>query len=143
MSADTPRTSYLIGRIDRIVRRELGRALGDIDLTVTQYTLMSVLAASPGLSNAQLARRSLVSAQGMNQVVAALDERGLVRRVSHPSNNRIRLVELTAAGRRLLSRCDAAVDRIESEMFGGMDATQRAMFDVTLLELAQLGSDES
>ena len=106
--------------------------MGDLDVTVSQYTLLSVVAASPGLSNAQLARRSFMSAQGMNQAVKELDRRGLVKRVAHPGHNRIKLVELTGEGVELLARCDAAVDRVESDLFAALGRTQRLAASVVM-----------
>ena len=45
-------------------------------LSLNQYTTLSVLDQRGGLSNAQLARRSLVSPQSMNEVLLALEQRG-------------------------------------------------------------------
>ena len=54
-----PRLSYVIGRLDRVLRRRLGAALEPAGLTLPAYTALSVLRDRDGLSNAQLARRSL------------------------------------------------------------------------------------
>ena len=75
-----PRTSYLVARLDRLVRSQLSDVLELFDLSVPQYTLLSVLEHRPGLSNAQLARRSYITAQAMHQVVNGLEERGLITR---------------------------------------------------------------
>ena len=72
-------------------------------LSVNQYTTLSVLDRRSGLSNAQLARRSLVSPQSMNEVLLTLEERGLVRRRAHPDHGRILQARLTAKGRRSLA----------------------------------------
>ncbi len=116
-----PRISYLVGRLDRIVRRRLAGALGPHDLSLLEYTTLSVLRARSGLSNAQLARRSLITPQAMNEVLARLERRKLLRRRSDPAHRRIRPAELTAAGTRLLAGADAAVDAVERELFGHVD----------------------
>src|SRR5438067_9226765 len=67
-----PRLSYLIGRLERLVRRRLATALEPAGLTLPAYTTLSVLKAQNGLSNAQLARRSLVTPQSMSEVLAFL-----------------------------------------------------------------------
>ena len=66
-----PTLLYLVGRIDRVVRRAIGTVLEAQGLSVNQYTTLSVLDRRSGLSNAQLARRALVS--------PAVDERGAPR----------------------------------------------------------------
>jgi hypothetical protein len=54
-------TSYLIGRTSRVMSVALTQALEGSGVTVMELTALSVIADRPGLSNARLARRSLVS----------------------------------------------------------------------------------
>jgi DNA-binding MarR family transcriptional regulator len=108
-SAGEPTVLYLIGRIDRVVRRAIADVVRPHALSVNQYVTLSVLDRRDGLSNAQLARRALVSPQAMNEVLLTLEDQGLVRRRAHPAHGRIRPTRLTAKGRKLLARCDAEV----------------------------------
>lgn len=118
-----PRTSYLVARLDRLVRSQLSEVLEPFDLTVPQYTLLSVLEHRPGLSNAQLARRSYITAQAMHQVVNGLEERGLIARRVSPDHGRIQLTELTDDGMALLKACDEEVTQLEGRIFGGLGET--------------------
>lgn len=120
-----PRISYAVGRLDRVLRRRLGDALEPHGLSLPEYTTLSVLSARSGLSNAQLARRSLITPQAMNEVLARLEERKLVRRRRDPTHARIRPAELTPAGKRTLLRADAAVDIVERAMLAGVSAAER------------------
>jgi DNA-binding MarR family transcriptional regulator len=129
---------YLVGRMDRVVRRAIGSVLKAQGLSVNQYTTLSVLARRSGLSNAQLARRALVSPQSMNEVLLTLEERGLVRRQAHPDHGRILQARLTARGRSLLARCDAEVHDVEARMVSGMRHADR-----TALRRALLGGIRS
>lgn len=115
-----PRTSYLVARLDRLVRSHLAEVLERFELSVSQYTLMSVVEHRPGLSNAQLARRSYITAQAMHQVVNGLEERGLITRRVSPDHGRIQLTELTDEGVALLKACDEEVTLIEERIFGGL-----------------------
>ena len=85
-----------------------------------------MLHAQDGLSNAQLARRSLVTPQSMSEVLALLVGLGYVRRRAEPGHGRVMRTELTAAGRRALDRCDRAVDAVERELLGDLDADETA-----------------
>ena len=116
-----PRLSYVVGRLERVLRRRLAAAVEPAGLTLSAYTALSVLQAQDGLSNAQLARRSLVTPQSMSEVLALLFERRYVRRRADPSHGRVIRNELTAAGRRALDRCDRAVDEVERAMLAGLD----------------------
>ena len=124
---------YLIGRVDRVVRREIDRVVKAHGLSAAQYTTLSVLARRSGLSNAQLARRALVSSQSMNEVLLALERRGLVSRRAHPAHGRIRQTRLTAKGRKTLALCDAEVGDVESTMVSGLSRQDRAALHGGLL----------
>jgi DNA-binding MarR family transcriptional regulator len=121
-----PTLLYLVGRMDRVVRRHIHEAIKDRGLSVNQYTMLSVLDRRSGLSNAQLARRALVSPQSMNEVLLTLERRGLVRRRAHPEHGRILQARLTAKGRRLLAACDAEVQEVEARMVGDLSPGEQA-----------------
>jgi DNA-binding MarR family transcriptional regulator len=119
-----PRLSYVIGRLDRVLRRRLAGAVEPSGLTLPAYTALSVLRGQDGLSNARLARRALVTPQSMSEVLALLVERGYVRRNAEPGHGRVIRMELTEAGSRALELCDRAVDEVEREMLGDLDPVE-------------------
>jgi DNA-binding MarR family transcriptional regulator len=128
-----PRLSYLFGRLDRVLRRRLSAAVEPHGLTLPAYTALSVLRTHDGLSNAQLARRSLVTPQSMSEALALLVDRGYVRRRADPDHGRVIRTELTRAGLRALERCDREVDEVEREMLAGLDADEVAVLRAALL----------
>jgi DNA-binding MarR family transcriptional regulator len=119
-----PRASYLIGRLDRAVRRAIEEGVRSHGLTVAQYTAMSVIRSRTGLSNAQLARLGFMSPQAAHNVLRVLDEGGLVRREPDPNHGRVIRTTLTARGRRVLDACDRHVDKVEALMFDGVDQAE-------------------
>ena len=135
--AREPRVSYAVGRLERLLRRRLGAAVEPAGLTLPAYTALSVLRVQDGLSNAQLARRSLVTPQSMSEVLALLVEQGYVRRRAAPGHGRVIRSELTAAGKRALERCDRAVDAVEREMLGDLDVDDAANLRDVLLRCAR------
>jgi DNA-binding MarR family transcriptional regulator len=116
-----PRLSYVIGRLDRVLRRRLSAAVEPTGLTLPAYTALSVLRTQDGLSNARLARRSLVTPQSMSEVLAQLVAKGYVRRSAEPGHGRVIRMELTETGTRALEQCDRAVDAVEQEMLGDLE----------------------
>lgn len=109
-----------------MLRRRLSAAVEPSGLTLPAYTALSVLRAEDGLSNAQLARRSLVTPQSMSEVLALLVEHGYVRRRAEPDHGRVIRTELTKAGLRALDRCNRAVDAVERELLRDLDAGEAA-----------------
>jgi DNA-binding MarR family transcriptional regulator len=128
-----PRLGYLIGRLDRVLRRRLSAALEPYGLTLPAYTALSVLRAEDGLSNARLARRSLVTPQSMSEVLAQLTEQGYVRRLAEPGHGRVIRIELTKSGLRALERCDRVVDDVERQMLDEFDSDETATLRDALL----------
>ena len=122
----TPRISYVVGRLDRALRREIGALVAPHGLTVPQYTALSILRDRGGLSNAQLARRSYVTPQSMNEVIAKLERDGLVARSPAANHGRILEMTLTPAGREVLQRCEDAVCAMESRMLADLDDDARS-----------------
>jgi DNA-binding MarR family transcriptional regulator len=133
MAASGPNLLYLVGRMDRAVRRAIDDVVKEHGLSVNQYTTLSVLDRRSGLSNAQLAGRALVSPQSMNEVLLRLEKLGLVRRNAHPEHGRIRQTELTPAGRKVLAACDKQVRVVEARMVDDLTSGEREKFREALL----------
>ncbi len=95
-------------------------------LSVQEYTTLSVLAARPGLSNAQLARRALVTPQSMIEILGKLERRGLVGRAADPTHALILQARLTARGSELLAAAGPTIRELEEEVLAGVTPAQRA-----------------
>ena len=129
----SPHIGYVVGRLDRAIRREIGALVAPFGLTVGKYTALSVLRDRPGLSNAQLARRSYVTPQSMNEVLSALEADGLI--VRSPAANHRRVVEVTLSERgvEVLSACDRAISHMENAMLADLDQDGREQLLETLM----------
>lgn len=88
--------------------------------------MLATLAADPALGQAELARRNLVSPQSIGDLIAALEERGLVQRSADSGRGRRRPVHLTDAGRDTLRRVGPAVRAINAPESLGLDAAEAA-----------------
>ena len=117
---------YELKRVQHALRLTMDRGLGEGGLTTPQYSVLSTLAAEPGLSGAELARRSFVTPQTMNVIVTKLEDAGLVQRRKHPVHGRVLQAYLTEAGRELVSRADEIADEITRRMLAGLDESERS-----------------
>ncbi len=120
--------AYLIGHLERLVRRRLGEAISPLGLTIQQYTLLSVLSARGQLSNAQLAERALVSPQSANEMVKGLVQHGWVARSADASHGRIIHLNLTDEGRGILKQAHAAAAQFETEMLEDLSERDRQRY---------------
>jgi DNA-binding MarR family transcriptional regulator len=133
---------YVIGRVNQGIRREMRERLAEFDLSVPEYTALSVLHARPGLSNAQLARRSLLAPQSMLEVLARLERRGLVRREVDPGHGRILRAALTAAGRGVLAQADPAIRELQEWLLADVPGPDRAILLKGMRRAMERLSDE-
>ncbi|GAA3547089.1 MarR family transcriptional regulator [Amycolatopsis ultiminotia] len=127
-----PLTLYLVKRLELAIRARMDQALPPLGLTTPQFTALTALRHRDGLSSAQLARRSFVTPQTMNEMVRTLETQGHIARERDPGNRRVLLLTLTDTGRELLERCDPLVEAIEDEMLGAVPAVQHALFRQSL-----------
>lgn len=120
--------AYLIGRLNRVLRRRMGEVLSPIGLTLQQYTALAVLGARGQLSNAQLAERAFVTPQTANEMVKAMEGNGWIKRTPDPNHGRVIQLKLTAAGNKVLTEANTATARLEDEMLVGMSPENRQCF---------------
>ena len=128
-----PSLLYLVKQLELAVRARLDEVVRDHGITPLQYTALTVLQRHDGLSAAQLARDSFVTAQSTADLVRALESRGLIRRERNAGNRRELLIHLTGTGRDLLSTVDAPVRDLEARMIGKLTAAQSADFRQSLI----------
>ena len=121
----SPHVGYVIGRLDRAIRREIGALVAPFGLTVPKYTALSILRDRPGLSNAQLARRVYVTPQSMAEVLNALEADGYIVRSPAANHGRVLEVSLSERGREVLTACDRAVGHMENAMLADLDEAGR------------------
>jgi DNA-binding MarR family transcriptional regulator len=119
-----PSLLYMVKQVELVVRSHLDDIVKADGITALQYTSLTVLERHDGLSAAQLARDSFVTAQSIADLVRSLESRGLVRRERNPRNRRELLILLTDEGRALLARCAEPVRQLEERMVRDLTAHQ-------------------
>lgn len=110
-----PTTGYLAWQFSQIMAGRLERALRAEDLTLAQHNALQHVVLTPGISAAEIARRSGITAQSMGAAVSQLVERGLLRREPHPTSRRSMRLSATDEGHSAADRAASIATRIESE----------------------------
>ena len=123
-----PSLLYMVKQVELVIRSHLDELVKPAGITALQYTSLTVLERHDGLSAAQLARDSFVTAQSMADLVRSLENRGLIRRERNPHNRRELLILLTDEGRELLARFTDAVRELEERMVRDLTAHQTDQF---------------
>lgn len=120
----SPLLLYMVKQVELAVRARLDEIVRPAGLTTAQYTALSVLERHSGMSSAQLARSSFVTAQSMADMITALEQRKLIERHRDGSDRRRLVVALTDEGLALLERCRPEVAALEATMIEGLSAPQ-------------------
>jgi len=116
---------YLLRQAAGAHRLRLERALADLDVTPPQFMVLTMLAAYPGQSNADLARVALLTPQTVSVIIANLERIGAVERRAHAVHGRIQHLDLSASGRALLAECRARAHAVERELAEGLSRTEQ------------------
>lgn len=115
---------YLLRQASAAQRLRLDRALADLDVTQPQFLILTMLAAYPGASNADLARLTMLTPQTVNVIVKNLARDGAIVRTPHAVHGRILEIDLTEKGRRLLAEGRQRAHALEDELSDGLTAAE-------------------
>lgn len=116
------RLNYTAARFARALNRAAENTALAHGITLPELLILQVLGEGLPLSNAQVARRTFVSSQAAHVVSEELLELGLVEKLAHPTNRRVRLVALTEEGWSTLERCTHDLRAREERLFEAMGA---------------------
>jgi MarR family transcriptional regulator, organic hydroperoxide resistance regulator len=114
----------------------LTRALIDAELPVLRandvsmwgYTVLTLLATGPMRTQAALARAAGADKTRIIPVLDELQRRGLIERHPDPDDRRVRLLAITATGRRVYTRTRAGIRAGEERVLALLPASDRKGF---------------
>ncbi|MFK8038670.1 MAG: MarR family winged helix-turn-helix transcriptional regulator [Crocinitomicaceae bacterium] len=93
---------FLLWQTNMTWQRELNRALDEIDITHTQFAILSALRSLLEESNAvtqkAIAERSNTDTMMISKVLRTLEKKGIVERKEHETDTRAKCVFLTSKG---------------------------------------------
>lgn len=112
---------YLLKETASALRAAMEAVLRPLDMTITQYACLELLAQRPGLSNSALARGAFVTRQSMNVLLQQLERDAMVVRPETPPAGRALPARLTPLGRERLEEASAAVRSVEARMVAALD----------------------
>jgi DNA-binding MarR family transcriptional regulator len=118
----------------------VNEAISDHGVTTAQIGLMRQLANEPGLSGAELARRLLITPQGAQLALTALERRGLVERKQDPQHGRIMQAYLTDEGRAVTKAVLADAIAAHESVFGVLSADEQQLLHDLLARVVEQGT---
>jgi DNA-binding MarR family transcriptional regulator len=123
--ADDQPLGYLMYRVMSALRPQAIAELAPLGLTMPEVVCLRILSVQPGLTSADLARDNHVSAQAMNQVLKAREDRGAVTRPASMPAGRPLPAELTRKGKAMLKRGEAAIHTADERILSSLTADEQ------------------
>jgi MarR family transcriptional regulator for hemolysin len=122
---------FLLHDVARLMRKRFEQNARELGLTRSQCQVLAHLARHDGIQQGALAEILEVEPITLTRILDRLEQAGLVERLAHPKDRRIRLLRLTEAAHPLLAEIFAigALTRGEA-MEGVADEDRDRLFDV-------------
>jgi DNA-binding MarR family transcriptional regulator len=113
------------------------RTFADLRLTQAEAHVLAALSEIAPCSINDLHHRFGHKRSTLTSLLDRLEERGWVRRGTHPSSRRLTLVELTEDGRLIADRTQAAVRELEARLMTHLESDDLAAFARALSALEE------
>ncbi|MGB3334671.1 MAG: MarR family transcriptional regulator [Mycobacterium sp.] len=118
----------------------VNEAISEHGVSTAQIGLLRQLAGEPGLSGAELARRLLITPQGVQLALSALERRGLVERKQDPHHGRILRAYLTDEGRAVTSAVVTDAIAAHDQVFGVLSREEQETLRALLARVVEQGT---
>jgi DNA-binding MarR family transcriptional regulator len=124
---------YILKRTQQALRTRMDKELRAHNITVSQYAVLSAVAATPDTSNADLAKAAFVTPQTMQGIIATMEKRGLLERFPDPKHGRRLMTQLTINGDKVRTEVDMTVKKVQAMMLGSISQDKIEQATTTLL----------
>lgn len=98
------------------------------DLTKPQYAVMRAIADKPSIEQVALIEAAVSTKATLAEMLARMENRGLVRREHDPADKRRRFVWLTAEGEKILAAAIPIGDSVDEEFLGRLSGEEQELF---------------
>lgn len=143
-AGDDPQTmtGWTIIRANHAVVRRVSETLATVGLTPTQFGVLSQLTVAPGASQAELARRVLVTPQTLGELLVSLERLGhITRSPGRPGTSTP--VSITPQGTGALERAAPLLGAVNTPESLGLTAAEASLLNGLLDKVIRASSSSS
>jgi DNA-binding MarR family transcriptional regulator len=142
-SALFARPGFLIRRLHQIHGSLFAEETSEFNITPVQYSLLTTLEALGEIDQNTLAIEVGLERSSVAEVIPRLHARGLVIRKQAEHDRRLRLVRLSAQGRRLVTKMKPAVQRAHDRTIEHLSPEERDFFMVQMIRLVEANNERT
>ena len=134
---------HQIRRLQQIAVAVFLQEAGASGVTPVQYAALQGIANAPGVDQRSLAHAIGLDTSTIASVIDRLEARGLLERGTSPDDRRVRLLNLTDAGRTELATILPAMQRVQQRILAPLPKAEQAEFIRMLGVLVTANNDLS
>jgi DNA-binding MarR family transcriptional regulator len=108
--------AFVLSSLGYAISRRFHQVLGPLELEPGEFALLRAVAANEGEAQNALAERLHISPSWMVAVVDDLERRELLERRPHARDRRVRNLNLTAAGKKLLKQAERRAQQFDRQV---------------------------
>jgi DNA-binding MarR family transcriptional regulator len=128
------RLGYFVRRIQVWIFQDFIRQLARIDISPAQFSVLVVIGANAGLSQAELSATLGIERARLVRLLHRLERRGLTQRLPSAADGRRHALRLTRLGQTVLARAKQLADRHEAALKQKLGAGQYRLLIAALRE---------
>jgi len=134
---------YFIRRLQQIAVAIFLEETQSHGITPVQYAALYAALRQPGLDQRTLASTIGFDTSTIGGVIDRLERRGLIERQASPTDRRVRLLQVTSAGKALLDEVMPAMLQAQQRILAPLAAADRPRFLAMLRTLVEANNDLS
>lgn len=135
------RPGFLIRRAHQISQAVFIEECTRLDMTATQFGVLSVLMRAGELNQITIARLLGYDRSTTGLVVKLLEDRGMIVRTADPADRRGHVLRLTPSGKAMQRRAAPLVDRVRDRLTGAFTTAEAAAFIKLLIKFTRSFDD--
>ena len=119
----------------RAIRQSYDQRFDDLDLNLSEASLLAYVAEHGALSQTQIAKSLGLGRAATGSLIDVLEQRELVRRETDPDDRRVWLVEITITGKELVEEVYVRDQVLRKELRNGITREERQQLAAVLVRL--------
>ncbi len=132
---------HLIRRAHQVSTGYFVAECGD-ELTAVQYAALVTIGAHPGIDATRLSAIIYFDRSTIGDVLDRMEGKGWILRESTPNDRRVKLLELSPAGRAVLQQVEPGIRRVQERLLAGLTAAEAKTLIRLLAKMADAAEDD-
>jgi len=134
---------HLIRRAQQIAVAIFMEECAELDLTPVQYAALVAVREHPRIDATRLAALIAFDRSTIGSVIERLEAKGWIAREASAEDKRVKLLSITADGRRLLKRAQRHVERAQARMLEPLAVGDRRLLLALLEQMVRANNEAS